>query len=290
LPLPVFKKENLQDRPHVSFSEGYSFFHCPWNHWITYRLKGPREETIYTVYGKEMGLALERYKKNGVKLAWISLGKAIFKHILENGFGEMVNEKDQDWRFWVRAAIRNFNDTLVFLDETYPEWELIDFEYPLYEDIPGSNKKFKGFIDLIFKYKNRIKILDFKSTTLSWDKKKRSDTHKLYQVVLYKNLYCQKHNIDPNTVDVGYLLLLRKPAKKAKTSVELFEQTSGPVKLQNSIDWLSQQARGIEKGVNIKNKTTCSFCQCGESDDEKKWAAYRANKKALTNKLPVLKT
>jgi hypothetical protein len=284
LPLPIFKKENLEDRPHVSFSEGYTFFRCPFNHWMTYRLKGPREDTIYTVYGKEMGLALEKYKKNGVKLAWVSLGKAIFKHIVANGFGEMVNEKDQDWRFWVRAAIRNFKDTLEFLDENYPGWKLIDFEYPLYEDIPDSSKKFKGFIDLIFEYKGRIKILDFKSTTLSWDKEKRSDTQKLYQVSLYKKFYCQKNDIDPNIVDVGYLLLLRKPAKKAKTSVELFEQTSGPVKLDNSITWLSQQARGIEKGINIKNKTMCSFCQCGESDDEKKWAAYRAKKKEMATK------
>lgn len=277
MPLPIYNQV-LEDRPHISFSEALLMDRCPNNHWSSYRLKAKREETIYTMYGKEMGLALERYKKNGLTTAWVGLGKAIFRYILDNGYGEMVNEKDQNWEFWVNCAIKNFWDTLSFLDETYPGWELIDFEYPLYEDIPGASKKFKGYIDLIFKYKGRIKILDFKTSTVTWDEDKRKDTHKLYQVSLYKKFYCDKNNIDPNIVDVGYLLLLRKSAKD-KSSVELFEQTSGPVKLKNATEWITTQAKNIEAGIRVMNKSTCQFCVCGQSDDDKKWRYRRERKK-----------
>lgn len=283
MPLPIFKANN-EIKPHISFSEAYVVSKCPYNHYLSYVEKKEREDTIYTHFGKEMGLALEKYKKNGQKTAWIGLGKAIFNFIIDNGWTEEVPERHRNHRIWIRAAIKNFHDTISFLDEKFPGWEVIDFEYELYEEIPGSHKKFKGFIDLIFKYNDQIWILDFKTTTRSWDKEKRSDTEKLYQVSLYKEFYCLKNNVDPDIVNVGYLLLLReglnrKEIPKNKSSVELFEQTSGKIKRKNAIEWLKKQIQTIEAGIKIANPSTCKFCQCGKSDEAKKWEFIRKNKK-----------
>lgn len=276
--LPIFDQPILEERPHISFSECLTYFKCPYNHWLSYREKAPREDTIYTIFGKAVGFALESNRKNGKNLAWLTLGRTIFNFIVENGWPDMVKVEDRDWRTWVKAGLRVYHDTLQFLDTEYPSWELIDFEYPLYEPIEGSEKKFKGFIDIIFKWQGKIYLFDFKTCSFGWTPDQRRDTHKLYQVSLYKHFYCQKNGVDPKTVECAYLLLKRKPAKKAETSVEIFFQTSGEVKIGNALAWLSKAAKGIEKGVKIKNKTTCSFCQCGESDDTKRWAALVAKR------------
>lgn len=262
--LPIYKKENLEDRSHISFSEALTFYKCPYKHWEQYREKRPQEDTMYTVFGKAVGEALERYKKYGKKHSWITMGKRIFNFVVENGFGD-IPEKDKDWRIWVKAGLRIFNDTLAFLDENYPGWEVIDFEFPLYEPIEGSEKKFKGFVDLIFKHNNKIYLWDFKTCGWGWTPEQKSDTQKLYQVILYKYYYCQKTGTDPNNISTAYLLLKRKPAKSAKSAVELFETTSGKKKMENAVLWLNEQADGISRGIRIKNKTKCAFCICGQS-------------------------
>lgn len=265
MPLPIFKKENLEERPHISFSEALTFYKCPFKHWEQYREKRPQEDTIYTVYGKAVGEALERYRKYDKKHSWITMGKKIFNFIIDNGYGEYVSEKDQDWRFWVAGSLRIFKDTLEFLDENYPGWELVDFEFPLYEPIDGTEKKFKGFIDLIFKHDGKIYLWDFKTCGWGWTPEQKSDTQKLYQVILYKHFYCQKMGINPDEVSTAYLLLKRKPAKSAPSAVELFETTSGKKKVENAVEWLKEQADGIGRGVRVKNKTKCAFCICGEA-------------------------
>jgi hypothetical protein len=270
--LPILERSILEERPHISFSEALSFYKCPHNHWLSYREKIAREDTIYTMFGKAVGEALESKRKHGKDLAWLTLGKKVFRFVLDNEWSEMVKEEDRDWRVWVKAGLRVYHDALEFLDTSYPGWELIDFEFPLYEDIEGSNKKFKGYIDIIFKHDGKIYLFDFKTCSYGWSPDQRKDTHKLYQITLYKEFYCKKTGTDPDLISCAYLLLKRKPAKKAETSVELFEQTSGEVKRKNAVEWLSKQARGIEKGIKIKNKTTCSFCQCGEAESIKKWA------------------
>lgn len=261
--LPIFKPQ-VEEREYISFSEAYTFYKCNYKHWLNYREKIRGEDTIFTEFGKAVGSSLERHKKNNVKNAWISIGKSIFRFLANGGeWGEFVKEEERDWRAWTKIGFRIFKDTLTFLDETYPNWELIDFEYPLFEEIEGTKKKFKGYIDLIFKHNGKIYILDFKTCGWGWGPDKRENTQKLYQVILYKYYYCKKNNIDPKNVDCAYLLLKRKPAKKALTSVELFEITSGLVKLNNSVNWLKEQAEGIDKGRRIKLKHTCEFCQCG---------------------------
>lgn len=263
MPLPIIKNKNVEIRPHVSFSEILVYFRCCFQHHLKYIQKIPQEDTIFTVYGKAVGEALERYRKYEKRTSWILMSKKIFRFILDNGFGEYVSEKDQDWRFWVKSAFRVFEDTIDFLDQKYPGYELIDFEYPLYEDVEGTNKKFKGYIDIIIKHNDKIYIIDFKTTSSFFMWKKKADTHKLYQVVLYKYFYCQKTGTDPNDVETAYLLLNRKPSKKDKSSVELVETTSGIKKMNNAVEWMKEQINGIDAGIKIAKVDTCEFCICG---------------------------
>lgn len=261
MPLPIFTLDRIElDR--VSFSRALTFYRCPYRHHLDYILKKDKEDTVYTVFGTLIGEALEQKKKYNNNLAWLTFAKKFFRFLVENDWHELVKEKDRDWRNWVRAGFQIYNDVFIFLEDKFPGYELVDFEHELYEPIEGTNMKFKGYIDFIIKWQDKYYIMDFKTVSSFYFWKQNADTYKLYQVALYKHFFCAKTGIDPSIVETSYMLL-RRNYEKDKFSVELYEQTSGPKKLSNSIEWLKKQAAGIESGIRIKRVDTCDFCSCG---------------------------
>ena len=55
-----------------------------------------------------------------------------------------------------------------------------------------------------------------------------------------------------------YFVLLKRTAKK--NNVEVFRVTSGPKKISNSLKVLENAVINIEKGVSIKNRLNCKYC------------------------------
>ena len=254
------------EKQHISFSEAYTFFKCPYNHNLQYVLNKRSEETIFTVFGKLIGEMIEARKKANDNFAfdvfkekllkWIDINPNIIRADKEP---EPINKKE-----WLDAAERIYNELFVFLDKEFPGYEVLEFEFPIYEDVPNYSLKFKGYVDFIIKHEDKIWILDFKTTKRSWDKETLSNTEKLYQVTLYKKFFCNIFEIDPKKVETAYLLLKRDP-KKDECAIEIIKTTSGKIKVNNSIEWLKEQAEGIGAGIKLKKTNTCAFCQCGSA-------------------------
>jgi hypothetical protein len=78
-----------------------------------------------------------------------------------------------------------------------------------------------------------------------------------YQLTLYKKFFCEKHDVDPKMVET-YFGLLKRTAKK--DNVEIFRVTSGPKKTTNATKVLTDACNLINKGVTIKNRSSCSKC------------------------------
>lgn len=259
-----------QPRQHISFSEAYTFSKCPYNHYTQYVLKQRSEETIYTKFGTLMGRAIEDKKKNLHEDAWKEFENKLCEwidanpHIIREGKAPELIDKDE----WIEAGRKIYNEVFVFLDKEFPGYQVLEFEFPIYEDVPEHHLKFKGYVDFIIKHEDKIWILDFKTTKKMWDAETLSDTEKLYQVTLYKKFFCDMFEIDPKDVETAYLLLKRAPWKD-EPIIEIVKTTSGKVKMNNCIEWLKEQSEGIQAGIRVKKTNTCKFCSCGSAP---KWS------------------
>jgi len=276
----------IKELDHVSFSQLLVMQMCPWQHFEKYVLGKKSEQTIFTTFGTLAGVALEQNIQHGNKQSWISFLKEIIKFINSSEVSNEDLEKSyfKTWckkndkeiteenyrRFniesFCNSALRIYKDIILYFENDLKEWEVISFEIPLLEPIDGIELKFKGYIDCVLKHKteDRYKILDFKTCSWGWDNETKSDTAKLYQVILYKKYWCEKNNIDTKKVECAYLLLKRSPAKKDISAIEMFDITSGDRKLNNAELWMLETLKKIFNNVKIKTVDTCKYCNCGK--------------------------
>jgi ATP-dependent exoDNAse (exonuclease V) beta subunit len=143
----------------------------------------------------------------------------------------------------------------------FEKYEVVSVEEPLLEDITEfeSDKKFKGFIDLVLKTSDgKIHIIDWKTCSWGWDSRRKSDPMTTYQLAYYKNYYAKKHNINPENIET-YFALLKRTAKK--DNVEIFKVTSGPKKMKNSLKLLKKAVINIDRNNYIKNRLSCRRCE-----------------------------
>jgi hypothetical protein len=138
-------------------------------------------------------------------------------------------------------------------------FEVLQTEEALYEDMEGTDYKFKGFIDLVVKTPDgKIHIIDWKTCSWGWDRKRRSEPMTTYQLTLYKNFYAKKHGIDPSKIETHFALLKRTAKKGNK--VEIFRVTSGPRKTSSAMALLNKAIQNIENKTCIKNRLSCKYC------------------------------
>lgn len=254
-----------KEREHVSFSEIYLFYKCPFKHHTNYNLGERDASNFYAMFGTSLHEAIEEKWKNGNELAWIKMGKRI--HLAARLFSEdegatyMGMSPSQ----WVSAGLRIYKDFFPWFEENFPDCELYDMELELKRPLEGFDRHFLGFIDLIVynKKEDIYHVIDLKTTKWGWGKWQLSDTQKLYQVILYKHFFCEMKNIDPKKVQCHYVLLLREPPKKIKHAIKIHSVTSGPKKISNSIEWMNNTLASIKRGIILKKPQTCSFCICG---------------------------
>jgi len=95
---------------------------------------------------------------------------------------------------------------------TKKDWELVGIETPILintDSNPGV--AFIGFIDIILKdvKRRRYKIIDLKTSTRGWGAKDKASLLKSAQLILYKKYYAKQFGIDPNSIDIEFLILRR---------------------------------------------------------------------------------
>jgi hypothetical protein len=124
----------------------------------------------------------------------------------------------------------------------------------LYVPIEDFNINFKGFVDAVVKVGDTYHLFDWKTCSWGWDSRKKAEKLVTYQLTLYKHFFCQKHKIDPASVETHFALL-KRTAKKDR--VEIFRVTSGPKKTENALKLLYQAIYNITKRFSIKNRLNC---------------------------------
>ena len=159
----------------------------------------------------------------------------------------------------------SITDIVLFLDQTFLEWELISAEEMLYEDLKNTDIKFKGFIDCVLKCKDKkgkeiIWVLDWKtSSARGWDYKKRRDFLTQAQIGLYKKFWALKNNTELKNIKCGFVLL-KKGAKPGK-SCELIPVSVGPKFVEKADKLVNSMVKNVSSSkMFLKNRESCLFC------------------------------
>lgn len=219
----------------ISYSQFALWCQCPYSWKLQYVDKAlPFTDNIHTLFGTSMHEVLQEYIKvmytDSIKEAdklilHEELEDRLKKNFMEikmrNG-GEEFCSKDEMTEF--------YNDGLRILEFfkrkrgdyfSKKGYELLGIETALNYDLP-NNLKFKGFIDLIIKdnIRNRIKIIDIKTSSWGWNKYTKADKNKTDQLLLYKSFYSKQHDVPLDRIDVEYFIVKRK----------LYENTDFPQK------------------------------------------------------------
>lgn len=265
-------------KEHVSYSEIRQWKECPWRHKLLYIDKlSTFEESPHLHYGTIIHDACEHYLKTKelkieeaqkkIKEAWDEHGFDAEDFIqLQSQRAELQgwkykHNKLKDWLQWAETSIRSIPD---FLEETFPKWEIVSAEEPLYEAIPDISTKFKGYIDCIIKipYKDKYKywVLDWKTSSgRGWSLDKQRDFNTQAQVILYKNYWGEKNNIPMKDIQCGFVLL--KKVKTVGKSCQLIKVSSGPKNLEKSNKLVRSMIKTVEKKFYLKNRDSCMFCE-----------------------------
>ena len=245
---------------HISFSEMKIWNECSYRHKLEY-LEGHRSfmGNEYTAFGTAVHSyceqALLREVKDPNKLFTDEFVKGLEKLIVDGVEldQKLINQMEPQGTGILPEVLPGIND---YFEDGF---EVLQTEESLYENMEGTDYKFKGFIDLVVKTPDgKIHIIDWKTCSWGWNRQRRSEPMTTYQLTLYKNFYAKKHGIDPSKIETHFALLKRTAKKGSK--VEIFRVTSGPRKTTSAMALLNKAIQNIENKTSIKNRLSCKYC------------------------------
>lgn len=232
----------------VSHSQFKTYRECPRKWQLKYRdgLRPP-DESIHLVFGTAIHEALQLYIRRmysgTVKEADKLDLKSRFLDLLKEEFDsrqEIFEDKHSDVEFPVtkKEMVQFARDGKAIIEyfkrnrsEYFPKrgWELVGIEekidQPLREGISWI-----GYLDVVLRNKEsgKYKIIDLKTSTDGWDKWKKREKKRTDQLVTYKMFYADQLEIDPDMVEIEYLIMKRKLNSNAPYKPARFQRFSPP--------------------------------------------------------------
>tara|TARA_B100000214_G_scaffold212107_1_gene154082 strand:+ start:1300 stop:2130 length:831 start_codon:yes stop_codon:yes gene_type:complete len=268
--LPTGKK-------HVSFSEIKCWKECSWRHKLTHVDKiDVFKPSPYLDFGTAVHEGCETLLENKTvdkKKLLNDIETAWEKH----GFDDPTWVEQQPGWFkyqpvdtWKEWASNMWDDVLPFLDETFPGWQVIKAEEPLYEDIDNTFVKFKGYIDAVIvapdsRNKDKVWIIDWKTAqSYGWRREKKQDILMTSQLMLYKYFWSRKHNVPLSDIRCGFILLKR--GGKPGNVCELVTVSVGPKSLERATKMMNSMIKAVSKRFYLKNRNSCKFCDFKDTE------------------------
>ena len=153
-------------------------------------------------------------------------------------------------------------------------YELVGIEVPIFMNVQ-EGVQLKSFLDVVIRNKvsGRITIIDLKTSTRSWTDFHKKNFHKKAQLLMYKQFYSEKFDVPLDKIDVYFLILKRKIAKKSDwpiSRLQKFEPAHGKpsvnktMKAFNDFRELIFDSKGnhrIDRQYPAKPGSACKFCE-----------------------------
>jgi hypothetical protein len=223
----------------VSYSQYAMWMKCPQQWKLSYIDKlAPYTDSINTVFGTAIHEALQEY----LRLLYAESTEAadaldcygMFKKSFDEGIKKLtlatpeqllLTEAELDeLDVLTPPIVQEFEtDGKTILDHVtsyairskhFPskKYEMVGIELPLEIPLRGGTITYIGYLDVVLRDRatKKILILDFKTSTMGWNKYQKADRTKIDQLLLYKRFYQQKFGIPMADIEVEFFIVKRK--------------------------------------------------------------------------------
>lgn len=275
----------------VSFSQYSMWMKCPFAWKLNY-LEGKKifDASLNTCFGTAIHYALQTYIERLYTDSPSAADSLDLKKLFLDKFNEELNTlKTKNPKFKctddeVTEFLFNGEDILkAFLNTAtrikhFPnnKYEFIGTELPLDANLK-HNVEFIAFVDLILREKEtgKIKIYDFKTSSMGWNKYQQADPAKYEQILLYKAFYSKKFNIPLTMIDVEFFILKRKLYENVdfpQSHIQLFSPLDNNPAVATSLTGFTQfvtecftpegeyNVNGNYPKIPGKSKKNCKYC------------------------------
>ena len=153
-------------------------------------------------------------------------------------------------------------------------YELVGVEVPIFMNIQ-EGVQLKSFLDVVIRNKvsGRITIIDLKTATRGWWDYQKKDFYKKSQLLMYKQFYSDKFDVSLDKIDVYFLILKRKIAKKSDfpiSRLQKFEPAHGKPSVNKTMKAFHEfrelifDSKGeyrTDRDYAAKPGSACKFCE-----------------------------
>jgi hypothetical protein len=256
-------------KPNISFSELSLWAKCSWRHKLKFVDKIDLDKPGPAM---DYGTAIHACHEHFINTS--ELDKKIFVKKLYELWSEHAKILPEDFDTktfaeWATEGKKTLDEIPAFYAKTFPGWKPVAAEYSLFEPIDNKPHAFKGYIDAIIstpdKGDKRINwIVDVKTTSWGWKLQKKQDPIIRSQLVLYKNFWSIKENIDKNDIRCGFLLLKR--TGKENERCEFFDIDVGEKAISNVVKTVHNMLSCVKRGIAIKSRSGCEWCEYKDTE------------------------
>lgn len=279
----------------ISYSQFSIWDRCPWNWKLSYIDKESEfTDSIHTLFGTSMHEVLQTYLKvmysKTIKEADELPLEEMLEERMKSNFTDIIKSNGGVEFCTKQEMIEFYYDGLKIIDFfkkrradyfSKKGYELLGIESSLDYSLP-KNIKFKGYIDIVIAdtVRNRIKIIDIKTSTHGWNKYMKADKNKTNQLLIYKQFYSKQLDIPLDRIDVEYFIVKRKlyentefPQKRVQTFVPA-NGTPSINKVNRRIKEFLDECFTDDGEYNMENiyrkepsKKNCRWCEFRDKPD-----------------------
>lgn len=205
----------------ISFSQYSKYLKCPRHYKLDY-IDGLKtfEDSINTAFGTAIHEPIQLYVKTLYTEGSVAADSIDITKMFSTRFNELlfdekkkIKSTESEYTEFYHQGVDILNEFLQNRRKHFPsdEYEFLGTEFPLEFEL-SNNTKFVGYIDLLLKNKKngRIKIIDFKTSSVGWNSSTKEDIKKTHQLLLYKSVYSKISGVPVHMIDVVFFIFKRK--------------------------------------------------------------------------------
>ena len=283
-PYEYAKKARMMGKKSISYSQVNKFHKCPLR-WKLEKIdkQKVREPSIMLVFGTAFHETLQEYLRVMYEETAVAADKLDLRSMLIDNMKDAYNamgDKEFVSQHISRSDMNDFfTDGMIIL-----EWfrkrrgqyfskkytELVGIEMPIFQEVEyNSNIMFTGFLDLVLKEGDDIKIIDIKTSYQGWKKPKQKQEGA--QLRLYKKYFSEQYDVDIKNISIEYFIVKRKvweggdfPVKR----IQIYKPASGKPSINKVDNMLKEfvEHAFLPNGKHNKDanypayKDDCKYC------------------------------